>query len=86
LDAAVGPTKISLNGVYPKNGGKTVIVVHDSSTRENFHLIGPGVDRKTGLAFTGTVTWTVMLRTGTYVFRSDGSPALRGTVRIKTKP
>jgi hypothetical protein len=40
----------------------------------NFHLVGPGVNRRTGAAFTGTVTWTVRLARGTYRFGSD--PAL----------
>lgn len=55
--------------------GLRTFVIHDRSTAHNFHLFGPGVDRRTTLAFTGTVTWgTVRLRIGTYVFRCDAHP------------
>ena len=43
---------------------------------------GPGVNKKTGVAFTGTVTWTVTLKAGTYTFRSDAHRALKGTLKV----
>lgn len=54
------------------------LVVRDSSARANFHLLGPGVNAKTGVTFRGVRSWTLTLRVGaTYVFRSDRSPQQR---------
>jgi plastocyanin len=47
------------------------IVVRDRSRFHNFHLTGPGVNRRTGVAFVGTQTWTVRVRKGTYRFVCD---------------
>jgi hypothetical protein len=46
-------------------------VVRDRSNLHNFHLSGPGVDRKTTVAFIGTTHWTVTLRAGTYTYLCD---------------
>jgi hypothetical protein len=51
--------------------GPYTIAVTDASKGENFHLFGPGVNEHTGIQFTGTATWTVKLRQGTYRYRSD---------------
>jgi hypothetical protein len=41
-----------------RHGLKT-FVIRDRSSIHNFHLFGPGgVDRKTGIAFVGTRTWS----------------------------
>jgi plastocyanin len=42
------------------------LVVRDRSSRHNWHIRGPGVDRKTRVAFTGRKVWRVRLRVGTY--------------------
>jgi plastocyanin len=62
--------------------GKTVITIRDRTKKDNFHLIGPGVNKKTGVKFTGTVKWTVTLRAGTYTFRSDAHRKLRGKTTV----
>lgn len=62
--------------------GRYRITVRDVSRSENFHLTGPGVNRKTGVRFRGTVTWTLSLKAGRYVYRSDRSKKLRGVVRV----
>jgi len=54
--------------------GTYTLVVHDKSTFHNFHLFGPGVNRKTGVAFTGSRSWKVTLSAGTYRFRCDVHP------------
>jgi plastocyanin len=51
--------------------GAYVIKVADKSSIHNFHLKGPGVDKKTGVAFTGTKTWTVTLKAGKYTYVCD---------------
>jgi ABC-type Fe3+-hydroxamate transport system substrate-binding protein len=37
----------------------------------NFHLIGPGVNKKTSVAAVGKTTWRLTLRRGTYRFICD---------------
>ena len=87
LSGKVGPgAVISLKRggakVKTVRAGTYLVAVADSSARDNFHLKGPGVNRKTGVAAKGKVTWRVVLRRGaTYTFRSDASPKLRGTFR-----
>jgi hypothetical protein len=80
LSGSVGPTaKIALT--KSAKAGKAQITVHDMSKKDNFHLSGPGVNKKTGVAWTGKVTWTVMLKKGTYSFRSDAHASLHGTLK-----
>jgi hypothetical protein len=62
------------------------IVVTDSSKAQNFHLVGPVVNLKTNVAATGTRAWTVNLRPGTYVYRSDRNAKLRGTFTVMSSP
>jgi plastocyanin len=51
--------------------GKYKIVVKDLSNIHNFHLSGPGLNKKTGVGAQGTFTWTVTLKKGTYKFVCD---------------
>jgi plastocyanin len=51
--------------------GKYVIKIADKSNIHNFHLTGPGVDKKTGVGFKGSVTWTVTLKKGKYNYVCD---------------
>ena len=91
LRASVGPgRRISLRNA---NGTKTVrledvasatVVVSDRSKADNFHLTGPGVNRKTGIAFRGRVTWKLTLSPGTYRYRSDRHKTLRGSFAVVT--
>jgi hypothetical protein len=80
LSGAVGPGRtISLR---PKTvaAGAVTVTVNDRSRTDNFHLTGPGVNRKTGVAFRGRVTWKLTLKPGRYTFRSDAHKRLRGTI------
>jgi plastocyanin len=82
LTASVGPGKrISLR---PKTvtAGSVTVTVTDRSRVDNFHLTGPGVNRKTGVAFRGRVTWRLTLRSGRYTYRSDKTKRLRGTFTV----
>jgi hypothetical protein len=91
LTAAVGPGKsISLRD---STGAKVttlagpvnaVITVNDRSHVDNFHLSGPGVNKRTGVGFRGHVTWRFMLSGGKYVYRSDKHKTLRGSFTITT--
>ena len=49
--------------------GSYKITVNDKSSIHNFHLFGPGVNKKTGVPFTGTVAWKVALKKGSYTYR-----------------
>lgn len=60
--------------------GTYAITVRDRSRRANFHLRGPGLNRRTSARFVGTVTWRARLRTGTYRYGSD--PRLRGSLMV----
>jgi plastocyanin len=87
----VAPTQTLSGGVGPgahisltrsAKAGKAVLTIRDRSKKDNLHLTGPGVNKKTGVAFTGTVKWTVTLKAGTYTFRSDAHKALKGTLKV----
>jgi hypothetical protein len=77
--AAALPVRALKAGLY-------AIKVVDRSRHQNGHLTGAGVNRRTGIAFVGTVTWTVRLKAGTLRVRSDAAkPRLRaGTVRVSS--
>jgi len=88
LVASVGPSNaisLTLDGrrVSTLTAGRYVITVRDRSRRHNFHFVGPGLNRKTPVARTGTFTWSVTLRAGTYRFVSDPQARrVRGSVRV----
>jgi hypothetical protein len=83
LAGTVGPGRaISLKPKAAEVGAAT-ITVNDRSRKDNFHLTGPGVNRKTGVAMRGRVTWNVTLQPGTYTYRSDKTKKLRGTFRVR---
>ena len=76
-----------------KNHGKTVktlapakyqFVISDKSNIHNFHLTGPGVNRKTSVGGTGTTKWTLTLRNGTYRFVCDPhKTSMKGAFIVK---
>lgn len=89
LVATVGPTatiSLTLNGrrVRSLAAGRYTIVVRDRSRRHNFHLTGPGVNRRTAVARTGTFTWAVTFRAGVHRFVSDPQARrIRGTFTVR---
>jgi plastocyanin len=63
--------------------GTYKIVIRDRSSIHNFHLTGPGVNKKTGVAAVGTTTWRVKLKKGTYKFVCDPHASImRGVLRV----
>lgn len=88
LSASVGPGfTIALlraaKRVTSLRAGRYVIRVRDRSKAHNFHLLGPGVNKATGVAFTGTQTWRVTLRTGTYRYVCDPhQKQMRGAFKV----
>jgi hypothetical protein len=52
--------------------GTYTILVNDTSSIHNAHLIAPGgVNKKTGVSFVGKVTWKVKLAKGTLKYQCD---------------
>jgi plastocyanin len=85
----VGPTAaISLKtsagkAVKVLRAGSYTFLVRDRSTAHNARLLGAGVNRATGVAFTGARTWKLTVRKGTLVFRCDPHrTTMRGAVQI----
>jgi hypothetical protein len=87
LSGSVGPRRtISLRDddgkVKTIAAGPVVLTVTDRSRVDNFHLTGTGVNRKTGVAFRGRVTWKLTLQPGRYTYRSDRHKRLRGSFTV----
>ena len=93
LTGTVGPgRKISLRYADGSKltilaGTNTVMVaVNDRTRTDNFHLTGPGVNKKTGIAFRGRATWKLALQGGRYVYRSDAHKKVRGAFSVSSTP
>jgi hypothetical protein len=85
LTAQVGPKRaISLktasgSRVKQLTAGAYSIKVKDLTKSDNFHLIAPGANRKTGVKARSTLTWKVNLMTGKGSYRSDAHKLLHGS-------
>ena len=83
VSGSVGPgRKITLR---PKSVlvGPVAVTVNDRSRSDNFHLSGHGVNKRTGVAFRGRVTWNLNLAPGLYTYRSDRHAKMRGTFVVR---
>jgi plastocyanin len=81
LTGTVGPgftitLKKGTAKVTKLKAGKYTIVVKDLASNHNFHLTGPGVNKKTGVGAKGTSTWRVTLKKGTYRYVCDPHVAI----------
>jgi hypothetical protein len=88
LNGRVGPGKTlwlkTAGGATVKKlkAGAYRVTVKDATKADNFHLLGPGVNKKTGVAFRGTVSWKVRFKSGKkYTVRSDAHMKMRRTFR-----
>ena len=83
LTGTVGPGfTISLSAKTVK-AGKYKIVVSDKGSIHNFHLMGPGVNKTTSISGTGTSTWNVTLKKGTYKYQCDvHASSMHGTLKV----
>ena len=82
------PVNISLTfggkKVTSLKAGRYTIVVRDMAADHDFHLSGPGVNRKTTTGGIGTSRWTVTLRKGTYKYVCDvHSTFMKGSFIVK---
>jgi plastocyanin len=88
LTAIVGPNfnitlKKGTTKVKMLKAGKYTIVVKDLSSIHNFHLTGPGINKATSVSKTGTVTWTVRLKAGTYKYVCDPhKTVMKGSFKV----
>jgi plastocyanin len=88
LNATDGPgftitLKKGKTKVTSLKAGKYKIVVKDLSSIHNFHLKGPGLDKKTGVGPKGTFTWTVTLKKGTYKYICDPHASImKGSFKV----
>ena len=76
LTGTVGPgftitLKQGSKAVKTLKAGTYTFNISDKSNIHNFHLSGPGVNKKTSVSGTGSSTWTVNLKSGTYKFVCD---------------
>ena len=63
--------------------GTYTIKIADKSNIHNFHLTGPGVNKKTSVGGTGSTTWTVKLKSGTYKFVCDPHASImKGSFKV----
>jgi plastocyanin len=75
------------NRVSKLDPGTYDIRIEDLSEEHNFHLVGPGVDKETGVGSTGTTTWTVTFKDGVYRYFCDPHPSLmRGSFTVGNPP
>jgi plastocyanin len=83
LKGTVGPGFTITLSKKSVKAGTYKIVVADKSNIHNFHLKGAGVNKDTGVGATGTKTWTVKLKKGTYKFVCDPHAAImKGTLKV----
>ena len=87
LTGKVGPRKtISLkkgaSSVKSLVAGRYKIVVSDLTKADNFHLTGPGVNKKTAVKSKSTASWTLTLKPGKYTYRSDKTKKLRRSFSV----
>jgi plastocyanin len=89
LVATVGPgptISVTKGGkkVTSLKPGKYSITVRDRSNFHNFHLTGPGVNRKTAVPEVRTRAWTLTFRRGTYRFVCDPHRLdMKGSFRVR---
>jgi len=89
LTGEVGPgytIEVQLGGKDLKTikAGTYKLKVQDKSTAHDFHLIGPGVNKKTAVGTTSETTWTVKLKPGKYTYQCDPHAAMgmKGSFRV----
>jgi plastocyanin len=68
----------------PTKPGTVKLVVTDRASIHDFHLTGPGVNVKTSVGGTGTKTFTITLKKGTYRYVCDPhASVMKGSFTIR---
>ncbi|HEX6761696.1 MAG TPA: plastocyanin/azurin family copper-binding protein [Gaiellaceae bacterium] len=76
LTGTVGPgftitLKQGSKSVKTMKAGTYTFKISDKSNIHNFHLTGPGVNKTTSVGGTGSSTWKLKLKKGTYKYVCD---------------
>jgi hypothetical protein len=74
--------KVGVTGIARLSAGPAVITIRDASRTDDFHLVGPDVNKATGVRFKGKATWKLTLAAGKYTFRSDGRHRVSGSFTV----
>ena len=89
LTAAIGPGPViyveTIAGAPVKTlrAGTYRFLVFDRSIIRNFHLRGPGVNKRTSVPRLQRAIWRLTLRPGRYVYFDDRHPVrVRGSFRV----
>jgi len=88
LNAIDGPgftitVKQGTSKVKTLKAGTYIFKIADKSDTHNFHLTGPGVNKKTGVGFKGTTTWKLKLAAGKYKYVCDPHSAfMKGSFTV----
>ncbi len=91
LTGEVGPgftieVKKGSNDLKTIKAGTYKIKVEDKASIHNFHLFGPGLNKKTGVSFKGETTWTIKLKPGRYTYQCDPHAARGMKGHFKVTP
>ena len=63
--------------------GKYTVAIRDKSDFHNFHLTGPGANKKTTVPAVVNTTWTLTLKKGTYRFVCDPHKSqMKGSFKV----
>lgn len=84
LTGTVGPGFTITVAKKTVKAGTYNIVIQDRSSAHNWHITGPGVNKKTSVSGTGTITLkNVKLKKGTYTIVCDPhSSTMRTTLKV----
>jgi len=88
LNGTVGPgftitLKKGSAKVMKLKAGSYKFVISDKSNIHNFHITGPGVNKKTSVGSTGSSTWTLKLKKGTYKYVCDPhASSMKGSFKV----
>jgi plastocyanin len=83
FNGTVGPGFTIKMAKKPTKAGKIRLSVSDKSSAHNFHLRGPGVNVATSVAQSGSKSFTVTLKKGTYTFVCDPHASnMKGSFKI----
>jgi plastocyanin len=82
INGTVGPGFTITVAKKSVKAGKYTFVIQDRSSAHNWHITGPGVNKKTSVSGTGTKRITVTLKKGTYTIVCDPH---RSTMRTTLK-
>jgi plastocyanin len=79
ITGSVGPGMTISVSRHKATPGTYTFTVTDKSTMHNWHIFGPGVNRKTPINKKVTKTFTVQLQKGTYKIHCDVHPTTMRT-------